>query len=73
MALSIAITGKSGSGKTTLTKNFVKVFALCDSVNIYDNSGECLVLVAAYVGGEWIRAGHSCPWAEELLAHCKVR
>ena len=54
-------------------ENFVKVLPLCDSVNIYDNSGECLVLVAAYVGGEWIRAGHSCPWAEELLAHCKVR
>lgn len=47
--------------------NFKKIFHLCDTVNIYDNSGDSLVLVASYVNGKFNRTDFPCKWVDELL------
>ena len=52
-------------------ENFRKVFPLCDTVNIYDNSGDGLVLVASYVKGKLNRTNFPCVWVDELLASIK--
>ena len=70
----IAMGGHGVSGETidrrynASQENLKKVFPLCDTVNIYDNSGDGLVLVASYVDGTWIRSGVSCLWADELIS-----
>lgn len=48
--------------------NLKKIFPLCDTVNIYDNSGDGLALVASYIDGAWVRSGFPCCWAEELIS-----
>lgn len=70
----IAMGGHGVSGETidrrynASQENLKKVFPLCDTVNIYDNSGDGLALVASYVDGTWIRSGVSCLWADELIS-----
>lgn len=74
VAKRIAMGGHGVSGETidrrynASQENLKKVFALCDTVNIYDNSGDGLALVASYVDGTWIRSGVSCLWADELIS-----
>ena len=70
----ISMGGHGVSGETidrrynASQENLKKVFPLCDTVNIYDNSGDGLVLVASYVDGTWIRSGVPCLWADELIS-----
>lgn len=74
VAKRIAMGGHGVSGETidrrynASQENLKKVFPLCDTVNIYDNSGDGLVLVASYVDGTWIRSGVPCLWADELIS-----
>lgn len=74
VAKRIAMGGHGVSGETidrrynASQENLKKVFPLCDTVNIYDNSGDGLALVASYVDGTWIRSGVSCLWADELIS-----
>lgn len=74
VAKRIAMGGHGVSGETidrrfdTSKDNLKKVFPLCDTVNIYDNSGDGLMLVASYVKGAWLKSGFPCRWAEELIS-----
>ena len=74
VAKRIAMGGHGVSGETidrrynASQENLKKVFPLCDTVNIYDNSGDGLALIASYVDGTWIRSGVSCLWADELIS-----
>ena len=74
VAKRIAMGGHGVSGETidrrynASQEDLKKVFPLCDTVNIYDNSGDGLVLVASYVDGTWIRSGVPCLWADELIS-----
>ena len=74
VAKRIAMGGHGVSGETIDRRynasqgNLKKVFPLCDTVNIYDNSGDGLALVASYVDGTWIRSCVSCLWADELIS-----
>lgn len=47
--------------------NFLRVFPLCDTVDIYDNSGEFMVLVGYCRNGQIKRNSVPCPWADSLL------
>lgn len=73
VAKRIALGGHGVSQETidrrfiTSKENFKKVFPFCDTVNIYDNSGEGLVLVVSYVNGKLNRFGIPCKWVEDLL------
>ena len=77
VAKRIALGGHGVSQETidrrflTSKENFKKVFPLCDTVNIYDNSGDGLVLVASYVKGKLNRTSSPCGWVDELLASIK--
>ena len=74
VAKRIALGGHGVSGETIDRRfdvskdNLKKVFPLCDTVNIYDNSGDGLMLVASYVKGAWLKSGFPCRWAEELIS-----
>ena len=74
VAKRIALGGHGVSQKTidrrfnASKENFKKVFSLCDTVNIYDNSGDGLVLIASYVNGKLNRFDFPCKWADELLS-----
>lgn len=74
VAKRIAMGGHGVSGETIDRRfdaskgNLKKVFPLCDTVNIYDNSGDGLMLVASYVKGAWLKSGFPCRWAEELIS-----
>ena len=48
-------------------ENFKKVYELCDTVNIFDNSGESMILVAYSKNGQIIRTETECKWCDELL------
>lgn len=69
----IALGGHGVSGATidrryeTSQENFLKVFPLCDTVNIYDNSGESMRLVAYLDNGKLVRTDYPCAWVEKLL------
>ena len=73
VAKRIALGGHGVSQETidrrfnTSKENFKKVFSLCDTVNIYDNSGDGLVLIASYVNGKLNRFDFPCKWVDELL------
>lgn len=70
----LAMGGHGVSGETIdrrfdISKdNLKKIFPLCDTVNIYDNSGDGLALVASYIDGAWVRSGFPCCRAEELIS-----
>ena len=74
VAKRIAMGGHGVSGETIDRRfdaskdNLKKVFPLFDTVNIYDNSGDGLMLVASYVKGVWLRSEFPCRWAEELIS-----
>ena len=74
VAKRIAMGGHGVSGETIDRRfdvskdNLKKIFPLCDTVNIYDNSGDGLALVASYIDGAWVRSGFPCCWAEELIS-----
>ena len=69
----IALGGHGVSGGTierrfvTSKENFQKVYPLCDTINIYDNSGVAMVLVASLVNGRLERTSVICPWVDELI------
>ncbi len=74
VAKRIAMGGHGVSGETIDRRfdvskdNLKKIIPLCDTVNIYDNSGDGLALVASYIDGAWVRSGFPCRWAEELIS-----
>ena len=47
--------------------NFQRIYPLCNTINIYDNSGESMVLVAYCVNGKIIRNSVPCSWVDTLL------
>ena len=53
----------------TSAENFLKVYELCDQINISDNSGEYLVLAAYTVCGKLQKTNASIEWVDNLLAH----
>lgn len=52
----------------TSAENFYKVYSLCDNINIYDNSGDSLVLVAYTVEGRFVQMRHDIDWINKLLS-----
>ena len=74
VAKRIAMGGHGVSGETIDRRfdvskdNLKKIIPLCDTVNIYDTSGDGLALVASYIDGAWVRSGFPCRWAEELIS-----
>lgn len=52
-------------------ENFCKVSNLCDNINIYDNSGDSLILVAYNVGGTFIQTRRDIQWVNNLLDSLK--
>lgn len=52
----------------TSAENFYKVYSLCDNINIYDNSGDSLVLVAYTVEGGFVQMRHDIDWVNKLLS-----
>lgn len=49
-------------------ENFKKIFPYCDTINIYDNSGVSMELVATYIGnGELKKNNIKCKWCDELI------
>ena len=51
----------------TSKENFIKIFPLCDSVILYDNSGKQIVMVAYLLNGKLCRTSLDCKWADELI------
>ena len=51
--------------------NLKKIYPLCDTVNIYDNSGESLELVAYVYDGKLEKTEVNCQWCDELLKELK--
>ena len=52
----------------TSAENFLKIYDLCDQINIYDNSGEYLVLVAYCINGILQKTNADIAWVNELLS-----
>lgn len=52
----------------TSAENFLKIYKLCDQINIYDNSGEYLVLAAYTVNGKLQKTNMDIEWVNKLLA-----
>lgn len=48
-------------------ENFVKIFPYCDTVNIYDNSGSKIEIIACYKNGQLQKTSTPCEWVEELI------
>ena len=48
-------------------ENFYKVYNLCDNINIFDNSGSSMVLVAYSKSGILKRTDVSCEWCDNLI------
>ena len=48
-------------------ENFYKIYKLCDNINIFDNSGASLILVAYSKNGKIKRTEFPCEWCDELL------
>ncbi len=51
----------------TSAENFLKVYKLCDQINIYDNSGEYLILAAYTVNGILQKANANIEWVNNLI------
>ncbi|MCM1546240.1 MAG: zeta toxin family protein [Clostridiales bacterium] len=51
----------------TSAENFLKIYAFCDKVDVYDNSGKAPVLVAFKIENCLYRTDAVCPWADDLL------
>ena len=52
-------------------ENFYKIYKLCDTINIFDNSGDNLVLVAYSKGDIIKRTDAPCKWCDKLLKKIK--
>ena len=52
----------------TSAENFLKIYDLCDQINIYDNSGEYLVLAAYTVCGKLQKTNVDIAWVNKLLS-----
>lgn len=52
----------------TSAENFLKIYDLCDQINIYDNSGEYLILVAYRINGKLQKTNSNIKWVNDLLA-----
>lgn len=52
----------------TSAENFLKIYESCDQINIYDNSGEYLILVAYRINGKLQKTNSSIQWVNDLLA-----
>ena len=48
-------------------ENFLKVIPLCDTVAVYDNSGDALVYVGYSLNGKLLRTNAPCPWLDEWM------
>ena len=49
-------------------ENFKKIFSYCDTINIYDNSGFAMELVATYIGnGELKKTNIKCKLCDDLI------
>ncbi len=48
-------------------ENFIKVFPYCDTVNLYDNSGSKIEMIAYLKDGTLQRTAKPCEWVEELI------
>lgn len=49
------------------SENFIKIVGICDSVNIFDNSGQNMQLVAFKKNGKIERTEIECKWCDELI------
>lgn len=56
----------------TSKENFVKIYPLCDTVNIFDNSGDEMLLVASMINGKLERTPVKCIWADELISKLNI-
>ena len=52
----------------TSAENFLKIYELCDQINIYDNSGEYLILAAYTVCGKLQKANTDIAWVNKLMS-----
>lgn len=52
----------------TSAENFCKIIDFCDNINIYDNSGDALVLVAYMVEGKFVQTRYDIDWVNKLLS-----
>ena len=48
-------------------ENLKKIYLLCDNINIYDNSGSSIVLVAYQFDGKLVRTTIDCFWCDNLI------
>lgn len=48
-------------------ENFLKIYKHCDTINIYDNSGNSLVLAAYLLKYKFIKIKNDIAWVNELL------
>jgi len=49
-------------------ENFKKIFPYCDTINMYDNSGISMELVATYIGNGTLKRNNiNCKWCDELI------
>ncbi len=51
----------------TSAENFLKIYKLCEQINIYDNSGEYLILAAYTVNGILQKTNANIEWVNNLL------
>lgn len=51
----------------TSADNFRKIVSLCDNINVYDNSGSSLILVAYTVDGQFVQTRSDIQWVNDLL------
>ena len=56
----------------TSAENFLKIYDLCDQINIYDNSGEYLVLAAYTVCGKLQKTNVDIAWVKENMNSVKA-
>lgn len=57
----------------TSAENFLKVYNLCDQINIYDNSGEYLILAAYSIHGKLQKTDANVKWVNDLLDQIQSR
>ncbi len=46
---------------------FLKAIPLCDTIEVYDNSGDSLVYVGYSLNGEIVRTKYSCEWLDDWI------
>ncbi len=49
-------------------ENFAKIFPYCDTINVYDNSGAKIEMIACFKNGQLQKISNSCEWVDELLS-----